>query len=143
MAICCVSLILRRCSVRPSTPHSSGFRGPCIWPFLSNLGKMTFSAACWPFKFGEDSIWRAWGAEKGNEENLEWTGIFGKSFCRLHFLLFSTLPPSFLNATSKIDLFCWAWPPFLEEVLITHSTLALAVSIGEKGPLNCRISRGN
>jgi len=28
MAICRVSLILRRCGVQPSTPHSSGFRGP-------------------------------------------------------------------------------------------------------------------
>jgi len=64
MAICCVSLILPRCGVPPSTSHSSGFRGPpqagfrkaqtCIClpaeasaqagPFLSNLEKMTFSA---------------------------------------------------------------------------------------------------
>jgi hypothetical protein len=39
--------------------------------------EIIFSAACWPFKFEEDSTWRAWRAEKGNEENLEWTGIFG------------------------------------------------------------------
>ena len=43
MAICCVSLILRRCSVQPSTPHSSGIRGPCIWPFLSNLRRWLFN----------------------------------------------------------------------------------------------------
>ena len=47
MAICGVSLIRHRCGGPTSTPHSSGFRGPCIWPFLSNLGKMTFLAACW------------------------------------------------------------------------------------------------
>jgi len=41
--ICCVSLIPRRCGVRPSTPHSSEFREPCIWAFLSSLGKITFS----------------------------------------------------------------------------------------------------
>jgi len=23
-----------RYGVQPSTPHPSGFRGPCIWPFL-------------------------------------------------------------------------------------------------------------
>ena len=34
-----------RCGVQPSTPHSSGFREPCIWPFLNNLEKMTFSGA--------------------------------------------------------------------------------------------------
>jgi hypothetical protein len=25
------------------TPHSSGFRAPCIWAFLISLGKMSFS----------------------------------------------------------------------------------------------------
>jgi hypothetical protein len=71
MAICRVSLILRRCSVQPSTPladstnssawqdvapyssrHSQdclperqvkGSRASCIWAFLINLKKMTFS----------------------------------------------------------------------------------------------------
>ena len=41
--ICCVSLILRHCGVRPSTPHSSGSRGPCVWAFLSSLRKYHFS----------------------------------------------------------------------------------------------------
>ncbi len=53
MATCCVSLFLRRCGVPPSTPHFSGFRGPCIWPFLSNLEKMTFSG---PFDESEDNM---------------------------------------------------------------------------------------
>jgi hypothetical protein len=44
--ICGVVLILRRCSVHPSTPHSSGFRAPCIWAFLSSLKKIIFSAGC-------------------------------------------------------------------------------------------------
>jgi len=40
-----------RCGVQPSTPHSSvppkaGFGNFNMWPFLSNLGKMTFLAAC-------------------------------------------------------------------------------------------------
>ncbi len=26
-----------RCDVQVSTPHSSGFREPCIWAFLTNL----------------------------------------------------------------------------------------------------------
>jgi len=47
MAICGVSLILRRCGVPSSTPHSSGFQGSCIWPFLSNFEKMICSAACY------------------------------------------------------------------------------------------------
>ncbi len=29
--------ILRHCDVRESTPHSSGFRAPCIWMFLTSL----------------------------------------------------------------------------------------------------------
>jgi hypothetical protein len=37
MPICGVSLTLRHCGVQISTPHSSGFRGPCIWTFLINL----------------------------------------------------------------------------------------------------------
>src|SRR3990172_4469463 len=43
---CDISNRASRCGVQPSTPHSSGFRGPCIWPFLNNLEKMTFSTAC-------------------------------------------------------------------------------------------------
>ena len=43
-----ITLILRRCGVQPSTPHSSvppkaGFGNFNIRPFLSNLEKVTFS----------------------------------------------------------------------------------------------------
>jgi hypothetical protein len=41
--ICGVPLILRRCSVHSSRPHSSGFRAPCIWAFLISLKKKSFS----------------------------------------------------------------------------------------------------
>ena len=38
--ICGVPLVLRRCSVHPSTPHSSGLRGPCIClPARSRFGE--------------------------------------------------------------------------------------------------------
>jgi hypothetical protein len=30
-------------NVPDSTPHGSGFRGPCIWAFLNSLQKETFS----------------------------------------------------------------------------------------------------
>jgi hypothetical protein len=42
MPICFVPLILRRCDVRPGTSHSSGFRAPRIWAFLSILNKDHF-----------------------------------------------------------------------------------------------------
>ena len=50
--ICCVSLILRRCGVPPSTPHSSGFREPCIWAFLSSLKEIIFLATAKPSGWG-------------------------------------------------------------------------------------------
>jgi len=40
MAICCVSLILRRCGVQPSTPHSSGFRLPARSRFGEGRGAL-------------------------------------------------------------------------------------------------------
>ena len=43
MPICCVPLILRRCGVLLRTPHSSGFRAPCIWTFLYSLPTGCFS----------------------------------------------------------------------------------------------------
>ncbi len=44
MPICGVPLILRRCSVHSSTPHSSGYRAPCIWAFLISLLEMSFQS---------------------------------------------------------------------------------------------------
>lgn len=35
--ICGVALVLRHCGVLNGTPHSSGFRAPCIWTFFSIL----------------------------------------------------------------------------------------------------------
>ncbi len=35
-------LALHHCGVRPSTPHSSGLREPCIWAFLSILTNIIF-----------------------------------------------------------------------------------------------------
>jgi thiol-disulfide isomerase/thioredoxin len=42
MPSCDVALILRRCGVHLGTLHSSGFRAPCIWAFLSSLQKNNF-----------------------------------------------------------------------------------------------------
>ena len=58
-------------------------------------------------------------------------------FCVNYFVSFTSFifhpPSSFLNITFKTDLFSWGRPPAFEEVLITHSTLALAVSAEIEG----------
>jgi hypothetical protein len=41
--ICCVTLIPRHCGVLLRTPHSSGFRKPCIWTFSISLSEANFS----------------------------------------------------------------------------------------------------
>src|SRR4030067_1699877 len=64
-----------RCGVQPSTPHSSGFRAPCIWPFLTNLGKMIFSAAS-SLAFIQSCL-KLWRREPLSW--LSWRGWFGRS----------------------------------------------------------------
>ena len=42
--VCFLSNRASHCGVHPSTPHSSGFRAPCVWAFLISPKKLTFPA---------------------------------------------------------------------------------------------------
>ena len=48
--VCFLSNRASRCGVRPSTPHFSGFREPCIWALLTSLGKSLFKRPVRPIR---------------------------------------------------------------------------------------------